>query len=166
VRPEEALIEPAILGARELASPLGKLEHAIRRLPHRDLDGSGIGQEIALAKGVGEMLLPRVLGVARAEHGVDAPRCEHGVGVLAGPLAHDHHLDACDRRRYRCPEASPAGADDEDVGDPGPIRRRRVHEPSLFRVEMWIDLAAGFRPCPLFSLLPTPNDLGPDCPRR
>src|SRR5439155_12822699 len=67
VSAEEALVQLAVFRARELASPGGQLEHGVGRLTRHDLDRPRMSQEIALAHGVSEVLLPRILRVARPE---------------------------------------------------------------------------------------------------
>ena len=61
---EEPLVDAAVLGAGELASPRGELLDRGRRLAHDDLDDARIAEQVALAERVGEVLLPRVLRIA------------------------------------------------------------------------------------------------------
>ena len=121
VRTEVALVERAFRRPRELAAPVGQLEHRSWRLAREDLDHPGIPEEVALAHRVGEVLLPGVLGVARAERGVDAAGGEDRVGVERRPLAEDAHLDAGLGGRDRGAPASRARADDQDVGRLGSV---------------------------------------------
>jgi hypothetical protein len=78
---EEALVKFAVFRARELAPPGGELEHGARRLAGHDLDHPRMSEEVALAQGVGEVLLPRVLRIARPKCRIDATRRERRVGV-------------------------------------------------------------------------------------
>src|SRR3712207_8568194 len=54
-----ALIDPAVVGPRERASPVGELEDRGRRVLHEDLHHAGIGERVAVAVRVGEVLLDR-----------------------------------------------------------------------------------------------------------
>src|SRR5207302_9356834 len=89
VRPEEALVDLAVVGTRERAAPLVQLGNGCRRLHAHGLDDARVAEPVALAQRVGRVLLPRVLGVARADSGVDAARREHAVGVETRPAADD-----------------------------------------------------------------------------
>ena len=91
---EEPLVEAAVRGAGEGRPPVGQLQHRRRGLPGHELDHPGVGQEVALAQGVGEVLLPGVLGVDGPQGGVDPPGGQDRVGVVAAPLADDHDLAA------------------------------------------------------------------------
>src|SRR4029450_6801530 len=57
---EEPLVQAPVRGAGERRPPVGQLQHRGRRLPGHELDHPGVGQEVALAQGVGEVLLPGV----------------------------------------------------------------------------------------------------------
>jgi hypothetical protein len=121
---EEALVQPAVFGSGEHTAPGIELADGVGRLAGHDLDHPRIAQEIALAQRVGEVLLPRVLRVARPEGRVDATGSEHGVGVQLRPLAEDARLDAGPRRGDRGAQAGRARADDEDAGGGGSEGRR------------------------------------------
>ena len=124
---EEALVQFAVLCARELAPPGGELEHGVRRLTRHDLDQSRMSEEVALAHGVGEVLLPGVLRVARPERRVDAAGGEHGVCVQPRALPEDEHLHARLCGSDGGAAAGRAGADDEDVGRLGSMHELIVH---------------------------------------
>ena len=128
---EEALVELPVRGPGELAAPIRQLLDCRRGLTGHDLDRPGIAEEIPLAHGVGEVLLPRVLRIARAERRVDPTRREHGVGVERRALREHAGLDARLRRGDRGAPAGSSGADDEDVG-----RLRAMHAPRL-RYRPW-----------------------------
>ena len=113
---EEALVELAVRRASELAAPVGELANDGRRLAGHDLDHPRIPEEVALAPGIGEVLLPRVLRVPRPERGVDAAGREHGVRVELRALAEHHRLGARLRRGDRGAPSGGAGADHQDVG--------------------------------------------------
>ena len=121
---EEALVERAVRRPRELTAPVGELEDGRRRLAGQDLDHPRIAEEVALAHRVGEVLLPGVLRIARAERRVDAARGEHGVGVERRPLAEHPSLDARLGGGDRGAPAGGAGADHEDVGRLGSMHRK------------------------------------------
>jgi hypothetical protein len=126
VRAEEALVEPPVVGAREVATPRRELLDRGRRFARHDFDDARIAQQIPLRERVGEMLLPRVLRIARAERGVDAARCEHRVRVEARPLAdHDDRgtLLVC---RDRSANPGPARTDHEDVRCLRPQHRQPI----------------------------------------
>ena len=92
---EKALIELALRRAGETAAPGGKLLHRLRRLTGHQLDDARVRQVIAFPQRVGEMLLPRVLGITRAQSGIDTASGEYGVSVKALPLPNDQGFDAC-----------------------------------------------------------------------
>ena len=81
VRAEEPLVEGAVVRTSEVAAPRGELFHGGGCFPDDHLHNARITEEIALAEGVDEVLLPAVLRVPSPECGVDAARGEHGVGV-------------------------------------------------------------------------------------
>ena len=92
---EESLVELAVRRCARTRTPSAASSRtACGRLARHDLDHPRIAEEVALAQRVGEVLLPRVLGVARPERRVDAARGEHGVRVEPRPLAEHEHLHA------------------------------------------------------------------------
>ena len=76
---------PGIAGAPkrvgEGAAPVRQLIDCRRCLAGHDLDHARVAQEIALAQGVGEVLLPRVPGIDGAKCRVDPAGGEHGMGI-------------------------------------------------------------------------------------
>jgi hypothetical protein len=115
VRAEEALVETAVGEPRERAAPVGELLHRGGSLAGEKLHDLRVGEEVALAERVREVLLPRVLGVARAERGVDAAGGEHGVRVPAGALADHVHVGPGLGGGDGGAQAGAAGADDQHV---------------------------------------------------
>src|SRR6266545_802004 len=92
-------------------------------------------EEVTLTERVGEVLLPGVLGIARAEHRVDSACRQHGMRVAARPAPDDDRIGPGLGGSYR--RAKPGGArpNDQDVAD-SRARRRNVHgrlldEPSV-----------------------------------
>ena len=67
VRAEEPLVDATVVGAGERATPLGQLLDGRGRLARHDLDDAGVAEQVALRERVGEVLLPRVFGIAGAE---------------------------------------------------------------------------------------------------
>ena len=122
MRAEVALIQPAIVEPRELAAPIGKLADGVGRLPGHDLDHARMAEEVALAERVGEVLFPRILRIACAQHRIDAARRQHGMGIE--PVALAHHQDLASRLGRGDRRAQPGGAraDDEHVADPAAAR--------------------------------------------
>ena len=118
VRPEETLIQPAIVESCELAAPIGELAYRVRRLPGHDLDHAWMAEEVALPKRVGEVLFPRVLGIACPEHRIDAARGQNSVRIESMPLTHDQHLASRLGRGDRRAQSGGARTDDQDVADP------------------------------------------------
>src|ERR1700719_2673486 len=114
---EKALIKPAIGEPRELAAPIGELAHRVRRLAGHDLDHPWMAEEIALPKRVGEVLLPRVLGIARAQHRIDAAGGQYRMGAEAMPLSHHQHLASRLGRGDRRAQSGRPRTEDEDVAD-------------------------------------------------
>ena len=90
---EEALVQPAVFCAREFAPPGGELEHGVRRLARHHLDQPRMSEEVALAQGIGEVLLPGILRIARPERRIDAAGREHGVCVQPCALPEHEHLN-------------------------------------------------------------------------
>ena len=129
MRAKEALIQSAVLEGGEAAAPGGQLAHRIRRLPSHDLDHPWMAEEVALPQRVGEMLLPGILRIPRAKHGVDATRRQDRMGIETVSFAHDQHLAARLGRRDRRAQPSGASADDEHVADAA-TGRRLWHPPS------------------------------------
>ena len=74
-------------------------------LAGHDLHSPRVGEEVTLLEGVGEVLLPGVLGIYGPQGRVDAAGGEHGVGVVPQSLADDHDLDAGLVDGDCCPQA-------------------------------------------------------------
>src|SRR6267378_6052072 len=120
---KETLIQPTVLERREAAAPGGQLAHRIRSLPRHDFDHPRVSEEVTLAQRVGEMLLPGVLRIARAQHRVDAARGQDGMRIEAMSLAHDQNLASGLGGGDRGAQPGRASPDDEDVADPATGRR-------------------------------------------
>ncbi len=108
-----------------LASDLRFVTNALR-VEHRDALVSPIAQalrqrykQVTLLDGVGGVLLPAVLGIHRAERGVDAAGGQGGVGIRLRTLAEHEHVGAELGEFDRGAQAGSAGADDEDGGGEG-----------------------------------------------
>ena len=66
---------------------------AVHTMLDPQVDGVRVGEQVALLRRVGRVLLPAVVGVHRGESGIDAAGRELGVGVGLRPLAQGEHVD-------------------------------------------------------------------------
>ncbi len=114
--PEEALVETAVVGERERRAPGDQLLDCSRGLPREQLHRTGVREQVALEVGVGEVLLPGVLRVARAEHRVDATGGQHRVRVARAALADDDDLTASLVGGDGGAQTCGARSDDEHLG--------------------------------------------------
>lgn len=107
----------------------GELAHGGGRFAGHDLDHPRVGQEVAFPHGVGEVLLPGILGIARPQRRVDPAGGQHRVGVEAVALPDDSDLGASLSGGEGGAQPRSAGPDDQDVTDAASHGRLAYHDP-------------------------------------
>ena len=156
---EEPLGESTVALAREADAEAHEIVDRRRRLAAEKLDRSRIGKPVRLAQRVRSVLLPAVVGIHRAERGVDAAGREDGVGVVAAALPDAQDLDAPFLELDRRAKTGRARADDEHADGGAPLvdcprlRHRplayvqaRKARPSVAAASVGVETAASTRP--------------------
>ena len=111
---ERALVEPALVVAREHAAPVLELVDVARRLGREDLDRVLVAEVVGALDGVEGVLLGAVLGLV-PERRVDAALGGAGVAARRVQLRDHRDLRASIVSLDGCAHAGAPGADDEDV---------------------------------------------------
>ena len=111
---EGALVDAAVLGAREGHAVVLELVDRGRSVLGHVLDGVLVAQPVRPLDGVVHVVAPVVLDDV-AERGVDAALGGHGVGAGGVDLGDAGHPEPGLDHAHRRPQTGPAGADDEAV---------------------------------------------------
>ena len=111
---EGALIDLALVGAREGHAPVFQLVDGLGGLADQIFDGVLVTQPVRPLDGVVHVPLPGILAHV-AERGGDAALGRHGVGAGRENLGDAGDLEALLRRPEGRAEARAPGADDDDV---------------------------------------------------
>src|SRR5215210_3403973 len=112
---EGTLADLAFRRPVEERAPLLQLVDPVGSLFGEGLDHLPVVEELAAPHGVDKVLAPGVVGVDVPDRGGDATLGHDGVGLAEQALGNDADREAVLRRGDSCPEASPSGADDQDV---------------------------------------------------
>ena len=111
---ERALVDLAVLGARERHAVVLELDHGRDRLAAHVLDRVLVAEPVGTLDGVVEVVAPVVLAHV-AERGRDAALRRHGVRARREHLGDARRLQAFLRQPEGRAQAGAAGADDDHV---------------------------------------------------